>query len=537
MAVYVFSAANLVGENAMLKDNYQETPSPIDLLLFEKLVPADHYLRRLKAVIDFTPCRALVADCYSPVMGRGALDPVRILKLLLLQFHYGLSDERVIAEARVNVAYRFFLDLSLETSLPEPSLLSQFRTRLGAERFARVFQEILRQARAAGLVKDRLRLKDATQVLANIAVPATIQLIAQTRAQLLNAAECFAPDEVAAHRQVADEVRQATADLKDEARLLRRVEHLRELVRWGDQWQTRLRQASSEQCSLEQLEAFEAALNLAHKILKDREPKAADKTVSLTDPDARSGKHGEYYYGYLLDISMDADSELICGVDVLPSNGDEAANAKDLIKSEETAQGNNVERLSMDTIGYNGAVLKALSDDPEGPQLTVYVPPKEQPPRHPDLFQPDDFKLNQTGDAVICPNGEQSRIRYRDKRDHGWQFRFSINQCRNCPLSAQCLEPANVSGRRNGRAVSKNDFQAQYKAAQRRATTDEFKQIRKEHPAIERKLNEFVRWHNGRHVRYRGQMRVKVQYLLLAVVVNCKRMVRLLTAAPTAQPA
>jgi transposase len=515
----------------MLKDNYEVPLSPLDLAVFEKLVPADHYLRRLKATIDFTQCRTLVADCYSPAMGRGALDPVRLLKLLLLQFHYGLSDDRVLMEAQVNVAFRFFLDLPLEAKLPEPSLLSQFRSRLGPERFARIFQEILRQARAAGLVKDRLRLKDATHVLANIAVPATIQLVAQIRAQLLDAAESFATAEVAAHRREADAVRQTTADLKDEARLLRRIEHLRELVAWGEEWRGRLEEAAEPLCSATQQVAFERALELAHKILKDREPGVGDKLLSLEDPDARRNKHGAYYHGYLLDVSLDADSELICGIDALPSNADEAANAKNLIEDEEAAQGNNVERLSMDAIGYNGAALKALSDDPQGPQLIVYTPPVEFNKPRPGLFQADDFRLNEAGDELCCPQGATTRTRSRDSKNHGWQYRFSNKHCRSCPLRAQCVSPDN----RQGRKVSKSDFQAQYKAAQERATTDEYKQIRKEHPRIERKLNELVRWHDGRHVRYRSRLRVKVQYLLLAVVVNCKRIVRLLTAAPIGQ--
>src|SRR5262245_49151677 len=224
----------------MLKDNYDILLTAFDHLVFEKLVPADHYLRRLKTAVDFNSLRPLVAQCYSHDMGRGAIDPVCLLKLLLLQFHYGLSDEGVIRQAQVNVAFRFFLDLPIEAALPEPSLLSQFRTRLGAERFQQVFHEVLRQAREKGLVKDRLRLKDATHVLANIAVPATIRLVAQVRTRLLDSAECFAPEETAAHRQQAVEIRQATADLKDAARLLRRVEHLRDLAAWGDAWQARL---------------------------------------------------------------------------------------------------------------------------------------------------------------------------------------------------------------------------------------------------------------------------------------------------------
>jgi IS5 family transposase len=106
-------------------------------------------------------------------------------------------------------------------------------------------------------------------------------------------------------------------------------------------------------------------------------------------------------------------------------------------------------------------------------------------------------------------------------------------QCRACPLRAQCLTAKNQSGRK----VSQNDYQAQYEVARQRATTDDYQQIRKEHPAIERKLNELVRWHDGRRVRYRGRLRVQVQYLILAVVVNCKRIVRLLSAAPGAAPA
>ena len=88
--------------------------------------------------------------------------------------------------------------------------------------------------------------------------------------------------------------------------------------------------------------------------------------------------------------------------------------------------------------------------------------------------------------------------------------------------------------KQSGRQVNQNDYQAQYDAARQRATTDDYQQLRKEHPAIERKLNELVRWHDGRRVRYRGRLRVQVQYLILAVVVNCKRLVRWLHAAPSA---
>ncbi len=94
-------------------------------------------------------------------MGAPAEDPVRLRKLRLLQFQYDLSDSQVLRHAQVNVALRFFLALALESPVPVSSLLSQFRTGLGVDRFTGVFNEILRQGRGQGVVKDRGRLKDA----------------------------------------------------------------------------------------------------------------------------------------------------------------------------------------------------------------------------------------------------------------------------------------------------------------------------------------------------------------------------------------
>jgi len=56
--------------------------------------------------------------------------------------------------------------------------------------------------------------------------------------------------------------------------------------------------------------------------------------------------------------------------------------------------------------------------------------------------------------------------------------------------------------------------------------------VRREHPAIEGKLAEVVRQHDGRRARYRGRARSRIQYLLIGLVVNVKRMVRLLLGPP-----
>ncbi len=56
-----------------------------------------------------------------------------------------------------------FLHLGLTACLPHPSVLTVFRARLGGEVYEQIFNGVVAQARTAGLVKDRLRLKDDSQ--------------------------------------------------------------------------------------------------------------------------------------------------------------------------------------------------------------------------------------------------------------------------------------------------------------------------------------------------------------------------------------
>ena len=360
----------------MLKSNYYTEPTEIDKLIFGKLIPESHYLRKVKATIDFEGFRDVVRDRYSPDMGRGAEDPVRLIKLEFLEFQYRLSDREVIAQAQVNVAFRFFLDLSLESALPVSSLLSQFRSRVGEDRYQQLFDAIVSQARSKGLVKDRLRIKDATHIIANIAIPSTIGLVAKTRDRLLDSARPYASRQVGEEEEKADQIRQATTDLKDEERLMQRVAHLREIVGWADGVQHLLGPVPETPDLVRA--RFEEALAVAHKLLSDREdPDGGDRLLSRVDPDARTGQHQGFFDGYLLDISMDPESELITSLNVLPGNGDEAADTQVLIEAEERAHQNDIDEVSIDGIGWQGKMLRTLGD-PNGLDVEVFVPPSRK---------------------------------------------------------------------------------------------------------------------------------------------------------------
>jgi transposase len=494
-----------------------------DQEIFQATVPTGHYLRRVKEVIDFECLRPLLTDAYCTDLGRPATEPLLLLKLEFLQYQYNLSDRQVIEQAYSYMAYRYFLDLSLHSPLPHPSLLTYFRQRLGPRRHQQVFDALVAQARRWGLVKDRLRLKDATHVIANVAIPTTIALVAQTRERLLRALQPLDAAEVCRQRQRAEQIRQSTADLSGEERLLQRVVQLRELVAWAQLLCTNAAVVWGPPQPRQQLQR---ALALARQVLDDRDdPDGKDQVRSAQDPDARAAKHGSFYVGYLVDVAMDADSQIITALNVLPGGANEGADAAALIRREEAAHGNDVQALSMDAAGCQGPVLRALTE-PEGLQVEVFVPPKE--PSCPQEFQPERFTLSADEQRLTCPAGQSTTERRRHVWG-GWQFRFERATCAACPLRSCCVPRLPKT---TGRTVFKSAYEKEFQAARAKAQTAAYAQVRREHPASERKLGELVRRHGARRARYWGRARVWLQQLLTGWVVNIKRVVKLISTPP-----
>jgi transposase len=157
-------------------------------------------LRKVLAFIDFERFRPSLSERYSVIMGRPPIDPVLMFKIMFLRFHYKLSDRQVIVRSVTDMAFRWFLGLSMTEQLPDHTNGTHFRQRIGPERFEQVFQELVTLAREHGLVNDRLRLKDATHIFADAADVRPLKLAAQVRALLLQAAEPFFADWVGGQR-------------------------------------------------------------------------------------------------------------------------------------------------------------------------------------------------------------------------------------------------------------------------------------------------------------------------------------------------
>ena len=71
-------------------------------------MPDDHAIRDIAAVLDLTWVYAELSPHY-PSIGRPSVDPVLILRMLIIGYVFAIRSERALCrEVKVNLAYRWF---------------------------------------------------------------------------------------------------------------------------------------------------------------------------------------------------------------------------------------------------------------------------------------------------------------------------------------------------------------------------------------------------------------------------------------------
>src|SRR5262245_20691549 len=133
----------------------------------EKRVPKDHPLRAIRTMVD-TVLRELsptFAKIYSTT-GRPSVAPEKLLRALLLQVLYSIRSERLLMEQLdYNLLFRWFVGLSMDDEIWDATVFTKNRDRLLAGDIARLFfEEVVDQARAAGLLSDEHFTVDGTLI-------------------------------------------------------------------------------------------------------------------------------------------------------------------------------------------------------------------------------------------------------------------------------------------------------------------------------------------------------------------------------------
>jgi transposase len=142
----------------------------VESVVMSDLVPEEHLLRQISRVLDFSFIYELVVDKYSPDKGRPGIDPVVLIKIVLIQFLFGIRSMRqTCKEIEVNAAYRWFLGMGWQDKTPHFTTFGKNYSRrfAGTDLFEQIFSHILAKCYAAGYVKGGEVFVDATHIKAS----------------------------------------------------------------------------------------------------------------------------------------------------------------------------------------------------------------------------------------------------------------------------------------------------------------------------------------------------------------------------------
>jgi transposase len=497
--------------------------------LYDKIVPADHLLRKINQVVDFSFVHELVRDRYTPDFGRPAEDPEFMLRLCLLQYIYGDSDRQVVENARINLSYKYFLGLAVDEEPPDHSTVCCFRAqRLGEEKFRQVFQQIVRQCIDKGLVKGKRQIVDSTHIEADIAMNSLSGIIRLCRQNLLKEVE--RQEYKVAVRLGVKELRFTKQDrfISKEVGLKNELEEGKLLLDGVIE--------ELQKDKLHPTERLQRHLELLEKAaVTDREDEATDRLVSPVDPDARAGrKTGKRWAGYKGHVVVEEDSEIITAVETTPANHADGSQLKGLLRQQEEAHSIVPEEISADKAYDSGANLELLNSK----GITGYISLSKKLNHYgSDLFDVDDFNYDEANETLICPGGYMAAHRrwatFRNDRHkrNGFIFQFRPEQCNACHLKARCHKS------NRGRSVAISFYHTYYQQTKQRMESKEGLEAYRQRYKIEHKVADLARWCGMRRCRYRGLERASLHTLLAAITSNVKRMARLLWQIPDLPPA
>jgi len=443
----------------------------------ESLMPQEHFLRDLNRLVNFSFIYGKVKHLYSTI-GRPSVDPVVLIKMLLIGFLYGIDSERKIEkEVQVNIAFRWFLGIDLDENVPDHSTISQTRRRKlkDTDIFEEMFAEIVKKCIDVGLVDGSLILTDSTHIKASAST----------------------------HRA---EMKTVTVEPRA---YIKKLEQL---------------------CQEDDLKIRAQGIEAGKKkcgIARNEKPKTKTILVSTTDPDSgimsRPDKPRGFHY--LNHQSTDAKSGIITDVFVTPGNVNDNVPYVGRIKHQKGKLGLPIKEVGADK-GYDFVEIhKEMLDLGIRTYITPYT---RETKRINDTYPPAAFHYDFEKDCFTCPNGAELTLLCINQSQRLRVYAASRKSCKTCELFKKC-----IGGQRKTRQLSVPYFDREARLQRENYRTPRYYEVQRlrriycEGNFALQKEN-----HNLRNTRKRGNKNVTEHCLFSALALNLKRLVKYLKANP-----
>lgn len=242
--------------------------------------------------------------------------------------------------------------------------------------------------------------------------------------------------------------------------------------------------------------------------------------VDSPDPDARFGRFpdGKVHPGYKQHTIADGQKRVVLAVSVTAANVPEHDEAVGLVDRALARLKTSPEAVCADGAYGSGANAYAL----ESRGIRLVSPPQAAKTYTGDrYFTVEQFTYDEEQDQFTCPAGQVLTYAQTEKQRGRRTYRARRSACQRCPLKSQCT----VSERRHLKVTRHHASMIRLRAD---SQTEDFKRLyRSRAPVIEGVFAESKQWHGLGRAWRRGLSKMLVQCLLVATVVNLKRLVTL----------
>ena len=467
--------------------------------LYDLIVPQDNLLRKINELIDFTFIYEELVGKYCPNNGRTAESPVRMFKYLLLKTIYTVSDVDIVERSRYDMSFKYFLEMSPEQEVIDPSSLTKFRKlRLkDTDLLNLLIGKTVSIAIEKGIIRSRSIIVDATHSFSRSNPYSALEVLRE-RSKLLRKAVYAIDEDMKGHMPEKN----GSDDLEKELAYCRELETLVE----SDQ-------------TLSLIPAVKEKLNLLKETVEDTQE---NYTLSK-DKDAKTGHKSadSSFFGYKTHLAMTDERIITAAVVTSGEKGD----GPELPKLLEISQNNGIE---VDTIigdsAYSGKENLELTGEQDIKVVAKLNPSITQGFRKDE----DRFDYNKDADMFVCPAGHLAIRKSRQgKKNTGTNqtdtYYFDVEKCKICPLKEHCYKPG---AKTKTYSVSiKSDMHRQQMEFQE---TDHYKDKANHRYKIEAKNSELKNVHGyDRAISY-GIENMQMQGALAIFTVNLKRIIKLI---------
>jgi len=467
--------------------------------LYNLIVPQDNLLRKINELIDFSFIHDELVNKYCLNNGRNAESPIRMFKYLLLKTIYDVSDVDIVERSRFDMSFKYFLDMTPEEGVINPSSLTKFR---------------------------KLRLKDTD--LLNLLIGKTVSIaiekgIIRSKSIIVDATHSLSRSNPLSPIEV----------LKERARQLRNV-----VYSTDENWKEHMPKKNEDNdlehelsycCNLEKEIESDEVLRSIPKVkeklnmLKETIEDILDHYTLSKDPDARTGHKtaDSSFFGFKTHIAMTEERIITAAVVTSGEKGD-GPELPALLKA---SQENGIEVNTI--IGDAAYAGKENLESVSGQDIKIVA---KMNPSITQGFrkQENTFDYNKDTGMFVCPGGHMAIRKARQgKKDDGTNqtetYYFDVEKCKTCSFKNGCYKP---DAKTKSYSVSiKSDKHLEQMTFQQ---TDYFKEKSKHRYKIEAKHSELKNIHGyGRASSY-GIDSMQMQGALAIFTVNLKRIFKLL---------